>query len=209
MSFLLNIRQFLHTVADKYYVEITATDGAKPIPVGIEHKYVFFDPKTGESDFVDDIKKATCFDFVLGYQVANAIKKVIENKDIQIGLISMGDATFIHEIMDVNTSATKAALTPAEKDELERATTYSKELFELLTRIPGVKSIGPVTEIGQNIRKSAIEINVDGIASKAAAYAFQVGKKNLIERDGGDNSSFKGIPVRIIVNKTSSPIPTP
>lgn len=97
---LTKLREIINTVTQNYFIEVyyLPAVSAGEIPVGVGHQYVQI--KNGVTDFVDDACEATCFDFLLGYQVIKKLKKECKDcQGLEFSLVSESDVAFIEKII--------------------------------------------------------------------------------------------------------------
>ncbi len=89
------LKEIYHTVTQKYFIEVYYLPVVKEgeIPVGQGHLYVAY--ISGKTDLVQKSKDATIFDFILGYQLINKLKKEFGGAGLNFSLVSLGDVAFI------------------------------------------------------------------------------------------------------------------
>ncbi len=71
-GFIDKIVSGFKTLSGNYLIDISLVDNAKPISNTISTKYLVYKPGY-EIDFTEDVKQATCFDFILGNFIENNI----------------------------------------------------------------------------------------------------------------------------------------
>lgn len=95
------IKEIFYIVAQKYFIEVYYLPPvpAGEIPVGQGHRYIYFSPH-GKVDFVKDPNKATCFDFLLGYQLVRSLKKEFGTNGLEFSMVSVADAMLMSHILN-------------------------------------------------------------------------------------------------------------
>lgn len=197
------IKETLHAIKDKYYVEISYVEkSGKAIPELLDKHYVIYNVETLETDFTKDPKKATCFDYTIGALIVSKLKaEFLADPNMEANLVSVADAHFINDITGAVKSAMDVALSPFEQAALKVAEEKTKELHDKISRLEGLIGVGTVVNTENGVKTPVIEINVANIESKAKLFTLKSDseEKPYLNQNAAGKTFYNGVPVKIVM----------
>lgn len=197
------IKETIHAVNDKYYVEVSYVETAgKAIPELLDKDYVIYDSTSLATDFTKDPKKATAFDYTMGALIVSGLKKeFLGDPNIQANMVSVVDAHFINDIFGSVKNAIDSALSPQEKAALTVAAEKAKDLNDKISRLEGLIGIGAVITMDKGAKVPVIEINVANIESKAKLFTLKSDAEEtpFLTQDASGKTFYNGVPVNIVM----------